>query len=228
MGMSAEHWFGTDLLGRDILSRTIYASRVSLTAGALAVLLGAVIGTFIGLVAGTLGGWADSSLMRLSDSISAFPAILLGAAIVAILGPGFLQVAVAIAIAQSPLFARLARAIAMSEARLEYIEAAESMGASKARIIFRHILPNAAGPLVVQASLSVGIAILMESGLSFLGLGVQPPTPSWGLMISEGKEMLLFEPWLITIPGVALFLLVLSINMLGDGIRDVTAPEGRN
>ncbi|OWU71387.1 hypothetical protein ATO2_02525 [Roseovarius sp. 22II1-1F6A] len=227
MGMSAEHWFGTDLLGRDILSRTIYASRVSLTAGALAVLLGAVIGTFIGLVAGTLGGWADSSLMRLSDSISAFPAILLGAAIVAILGPGFLQVAVAIAIAQSPLFARLARAIAMSEARLEYIEAAESMGASKARIIFRHILPNAAGPLVVQASLSVGIAILMESGLSFLGLGVQPPTPSWGQMLSDSLRFLDFVPVYAVVPGAALTIVLVGINLVADALRDKLDPQSK-
>ena len=227
LGMSAEHWFGTDLLGRDILSRTIYASRVSLSAGALAVMLGAIIGTLMGLVAGTLGGWTDSVLMRITDSISAFPAILLGAAVVAILGPGFLQVAIAIAIAQSPLFARLARAIAMSEARLEYIEAAESMGAGKTRIIFRHILPNSAGPLLVQTSLSVGIAILLESSLSFLGLGVQPPNPSWGQMLSDSLRFLDFIPAYAILPGVALTIVLVGINLVADALRDKIDPHSQ-
>lgn len=227
LGMSAKHWFGTDFLGRDILSRTIYASRVSLTAGALAVLLGAVLGVSMGLAAGALGGWADSALMRTSDSISAFPAILMGAAVVAILGPGFVQVAVAIAIAQSPIFARLTRAIAMSEARLEYIEAAESMGAGKLRIMFRHILPNAAGPLVVQVSLSVGIAILMESGLSFLGLGVQPPTPSWGQMLSDSLRFLDFIPSYAIFPGLALTIVLVGVNFVADALRDKIDPQSR-
>ncbi|CAN0522786.1 unnamed protein product, partial [Scytosiphon promiscuus] len=188
---------------RDILSRTIYGARVSLFAGALAVILGAALGIFMGITAGYMGGWVDSTMMRLSDAISAFPAILLGAAIVAVLGPGFVQVAIAIAIAQSPLFARLARALAISEARLEYIEAAESMGASKASIILRHILPKASGPLAVQASLSVGIAILLEAGLSFLGLGVQPPTPSWGQMLADSLRFIDFIPAYAIFPGLA-------------------------
>lgn len=175
LGMSWAHPFGTDFLGRDIYTRTLYGARVSLFAGAVSVLLGAIVGTFMGITAGYLGGRIDSVMMRISDSISAFPAILLGAAVVAVLGPGFLQVSIAIAIAQAPLFARLARAIAMVEREQEYVAAAVSMGAGAGRIMLRHILPNAMGPLVVQASLTVGIAILLEAGLSFLGLGVQPP-----------------------------------------------------
>lgn len=227
-GMSLTHWFGTDFLGRDILSRTIYGARVSLFAGALAVLLGAALGIFMGITAGYVGGWVDSTMMRLSDAISAFPAILLGAAIVAVLGPGFVQVAIAIAIAQSPLFARLARALAISEARLEYIEAAESMGASKASIILRHILPNAAGPLAVQASLSVGIAILLEAGLSFLGLGVQPPTPSWGQMLADSLRFIDFIPAYAIFPGLALTVVLVGVNLLADAMRDRVDPQHQN
>lgn len=225
MGMSWEHPFGTDFLGRDILSRTIYAARISLTAGALAVILGAVLGIAMGLSAGALGGWTETVMMRASDSIMAFPAILLGAAVVAILGPGFVQVAVAIAIAQSPLFARLARAIALSEARLEYVEAAESMGATKLRIMLRHILPNSAGPLIVQASLSVGIAILLESGLSFLGLGVQPPTPSWGQMLADALRFIDFIPSYAIFPGIALTIVLVGVNFVADALRDRIDPQ---
>lgn len=224
-GMSWAHPFGTDLLGRDIYTRTLYGARVSLFAGALSVVLGAFLGIFMGITAGFLGGWTDSVMMRLSDAISAFPAILLGAAVVAILGPGFVQVAIAIAIAQSPLFARLARALAMIEARQEYVEAAASMGASNGRIMLRHILPNAMGPLVVQASLSVGIAILLEAGLSFLGLGVQPPTPSWGQMLADSLRFIDIAPAYAIFPGLALTLVVVGINLLADAMRDRLDPN---
>jgi len=226
-GMSMAHWCGTDFLGRDILSRTIFAARISLTAGALAVILGAFLGILMGLLAGALGGWTDTAMMRVSDSISAFPAILLGAAVVAVEGPGFIQVAIAIAIAQSPLFARLSRAIALSEARLEYVDAAESMGATKARIMFFHILPNSAGPLLVQASLSVGIAILMESGLSFLGLGVQPPTPSWGQMLSDSLRFIDFVPAYAIFPGLALTIVLVGVNFVADALRDKIDPQNQ-
>lgn len=228
MGMSAEHWFGTDFLGRDIYTRTLYGARVSLFAGALSVILGALLGTFMGVTAGYLRGWTDTVMMRLSDAISAFPAILLGAAVVAILGPGFVQVAIAIAIAQSPLFARLARAIAMVEARQEYVEAAESMGSSGRRIMLLHILPNALGPLVVQASLSVGMAILLEAGLSFLGLGVQPPTPSWGQMLADSLRFIDIIPAYAIFPGLALTLVLVSINLIADALRDKLDPQHVN
>jgi peptide/nickel transport system permease protein len=225
LGLSFEHPFGTDFLGRDIYTRTLFAARVSLFAGALAVVLGAVLGTFMGITAGYLGGWTDSVMMRISDAISAFPAILLGAAIVAILGPGFVQVAIAIAIAQSPLFARLARAIALVERRQEYVEAAESMGARSGRIMLRHILPNAMGPIVVQASLSVGIAILLEAGLSFLGLGVQPPTPSWGQMLADSLRFIDIIPAYAIFPGLALTIVLAGINLIADAMRDRLDPS---
>lgn len=224
LGMSREHPFGTDFLGRDIYTRTLFGARVSLFAGALSVVLGAMLGTFMGITAGYLGGWTDSAMMRMTDAISAFPAILLGAAVVAILGPGFVQVAIAIAIAQSPLFARLARAIAMVEKRQEYVEAAESMGAKSGRIMLRHILPNAMGPLVVQASLSVGIAILLEAGLSFLGLGVQPPTPSWGQMLADALRFVDIIPAYAVFPGLALTIVLVGINLVADAMRDQLDP----
>lgn len=225
MSMSWEHPFGTDFLGRDVYTRTIYGARVSLFAGALSVLLGAALGTFMGITAGYLGGWTDTVMMRLSDAISAFPAILLGAAVVAILGPGFIQVAVAIAIAQSPLFARLARAITLIEAKREYVEAAESMGASRTRVMVKHLLPNAMGPLIVQCSLSVGIAILLEAGLSFLGLGVQPPTPSWGQMLADALRFIDINPAYAVFPGFALTVVLVGINLIADAMRDQLDPQ---
>ena len=225
LGMSWTHPFGTDFLGRDIYTRTLYGSRVSLIAGALAVVLGALLGTFMGITAGYLGGWVDAVMMRVSDAISAFPAILLAAAVVAILGPGFIQVAIAIAIAQSPLFARLARSIALIERQQEYVEAAQSMGARSGRIMMRHILPNSMGPLIVQASLSVGIAILLEAGLSFLGLGVQPPTPSWGQMLSDALRFIDIIPAYAIFPGIALTVVLVAINLLADALRDRLDPQ---
>lgn len=224
LGMSWAHPFGTDFLGRDIYTRTLYGARVSLFAGAVSVLLGAIVGTFMGITAGYLGGRIDSVMMRISDSISAFPAILLGAAVVAVLGPGFLQVSIAIAIAQAPLFARLARAIAMVEREQEYVAAAVSMGAGAGRIMLRHILPNAMGPLVVQASLTVGIAILLEAGLSFLGLGVQPPMPSWGQMLADALRFIDFIPAYAIFPGVALTIVLVGINLVADAMRDQLDP----
>lgn len=225
LGPSWAHPFGTDFLGRDVYTRTLYGARVSLFAGALSVLLGALLGTAMGIVGGYVGGWLDNVLMRISDAISAFPAILLGAAVVAVLGPGFLQVAIAIAIAQSPQFARLARAIALVEARREYVEAAESMGASRLRVMTRHLIPNAMGPLAVQCSLSVGVAILLEAGLSFLGLGVQPPTPSWGQMLADALRFVEIIPAYAVFPGLALTLVLVGINLIADAMRDQADPR---
>ncbi|MDE0112788.1 MAG: ABC transporter permease [Albidovulum sp.] len=225
MGMSWEHPFGTDLLGRDIYTRTLYGARVSLIAGSLSVLLGAVLGTFMGITAGYLGSWIDAAMMRLADAISAFPAILLGAAVVAVLGPGFMQVAIAIAIAQSPQFARLARAITLVESKQEYVEAAEAMGASRTRVMVKHLLPNAMGPLVVQCSLSVGIAILLETGLSFLGLGVQPPTPSWGQMLADALRFIEIIPAYAVLPGLALTVVLVGVNLIADAMRDKLDPQ---
>ncbi|MDE0303824.1 MAG: ABC transporter permease [Albidovulum sp.] len=225
MGMSWEHPFGTDLLGRDIYTRTLFGARVSLIAGSLSVLLGAVLGTFMGITAGYLGSWIDAAMMRLADAISAFPAILLGAAVVAVLGPGFMQVAIAIAIAQSPQFARLARAITLVESKQEYVEAAEAMGASRTRVMVKHLLPNAMGPLVVQCSLSVGIAILLETGLSFLGLGVQPPTPSWGQMLADALRFIEIIPAYAVLPGLALTVVLVGVNLIADAMRDKLDPQ---
>lgn len=225
LGPSLAHPFGTDFLGRDIYTRTLYGARISLFAGALSVLLGALLGTAMGILAGYVGGWVDHVLMRITDAVSAFPAILLGAAVVAVLGPGFLQVAIAIAIAQSPQFARLARAIALVEARREYVEAAESMGASRMRVMVRHLLPNAMGPLAVQCSLSVGVAILLEAGLSFLGLGVQPPTPSWGQMLADALRFVEIIPAYAVFPGLALTIVLVGVNLIADALRDQVDPS---
>lgn len=228
MGGDAAHWLGTDALGRDYWARLAYGARVSLMIGILAATISALIGSVLGILAGYFGGRTDMVVTFLINVRLAMPVVLVALAVVALFGGSLLVVVSVLGLLLWDRFAVVLRAATMQVRKLEYISAAEVLGASLPRILAKDVLPNVMNSLIVIFTLEMAHAIILEAALSFLGLGVQPPTPSWGLMISEGKEMLLFEPWLITIPGVALFFLVLSINMLGDGIRDITAPEGRN
>ncbi|WP_086993811.1 ABC transporter permease [Rhizobium sullae] len=228
LGGDWKHLLGTDALGRDYLSRLIYGARVSLLIGFTAALISAVIGTTLGVLGGYFGGKVDAAVMFIVSVRLALPATLVALAVVALFGGSLTVVVSVLGLLLWDRFAVVLRSATMQVRQMDYIAAAEVLGASLPRILFKDVLPNVMNALIVIVTLEMAHAIILEAALSFLGLGVQPPTPSWGLMISEGKEMLLFESWLITIPGIALFILVFSINMLGDGIRDVTAPEGRN
>ncbi|EHS50513.1 ABC-type transporter, integral membrane subunit [Rhizobium sp. PDO1-076] len=228
LGGDWKHLLGTDALGRDYLSRLIYGARVSLLIGFTAALISAVIGTTLGVLGGYFGGKVDAVVMFIVSVRLALPATLVALAVVALFGGSLTVVVSVLGMLLWDRFAVVLRSATMQVRQMDYIAAAEVLGASLPRILFKDVLPNVMNQLIVVVTLEMAHAIILEAALSFLGLGVQPPTPSWGLMISEGKEMLLFESWLITIPGIALFILVFSINMLGDGIRDVTAPEGRN
>ncbi len=222
-----EHPLGTDNLGRDYLSRVIYGCRVSLLIGFACVLIAAVIGAGLGLAAGYFGGRVDMVVSFIITVRLALPAVLVAVAVVALIGGSMQIVIITLGCLIWDRFAVVLRATTQQIRSMDYIPAARAAGCSTFWIMSREILPNLLNNLVVVATLEVGRAILLEAALSFLGMGVQPPTPSWGLMISEGKEFMLFNPYLITIPGVALFILVLSMNLLGDGLRDVTAPEGK-
>jgi peptide/nickel transport system permease protein len=228
-GPTSDHLLGTDNLGRDTLSRTIYGARVSLQVGVIAVGIALVIGTVLGLIAGYLSGsFVDSVIMRCMDAILAFPTLVLALAITAALGPSLTNVMIAVGVVGIPGYARLVRGQVLSVREREYIEAARTIGVSDTRIIWRHILPNVTAPIIVQASLGVAFAILAEASLSFLGLGVQPPTPSWGAMLSVGKDWLQYVPWMAIVPGAAIFLVVLAFNFIGDGIRDALDPHLRH
>jgi peptide/nickel transport system permease protein len=224
---SASHLFGTDDLGRDILSRVILGASVSLKVGFLSVGLAMVVGTVIGLVAGYYGGWRDDVLMRVMDVLFAFPAVLLAIAILAIRGPGTSNTIIAIAIVYVPIFARVTRASVLGVREEVYVRASRSVGASDFRLLTRHVLPNAAPPIIVQASVSLAFAVLAEAALSFLGLGTQPPNPSWGLMLAEGRGYIDLAWWLAFFPGMAIVVTVLCFNLLGDGLRDVLDPRQR-
>jgi peptide/nickel transport system permease protein len=222
---SAEHPLGTDEFGRSMLSRIIYGARVSLLTGLLPVLVAATLGTLIGLLAGFYRGWLDSLFMRLMDILLAFPSLLLALAIVGALGPGLTNAVIAVAIVSIPEYARIVRSIALGTREEEFVQAARAVGSKNPRILFRHVLPTALGPLSVQATLGIGFAILSLAGLSFLGLGIQPPAADWGEMLSRGRRFLPDSNWLLIFPGLAISLTVLGFNLFGDGLRDALDPR---
>ncbi|MBY6137131.1 ABC transporter permease [Leisingera sp. XS_AS12] len=228
LGGSWEHPLGTDHLGRDYLSRLIYGARVSLLIGLVAALISGLIGTAMGVAAGYFGGRVDAVVTFLINVRLAMPVVLVALAVVAIFGGSLTVVITVLGLLLWDRFAVVMRASTLQVQGREYVAAARAIGCSNTRIVMSEIMPNIVNNLIVVITLEMAHAVLLEAALSFLGLGVQPPTPSWGLMVSEGKQMMLFEPWLVLIPGFVLFALVLSINLLGDGLRDVTAPENRN
>jgi len=222
------HIFGTDLFGRDIFARIIHGSRISLSIGILSTLMSLTIGGFIGATTGYYGGKFDSIVMRIMDVFMCIPAILLALAIVSSLGPSMLNLMLAITIAQAPNFARVIRSVILTIATEDYVEAAKACGTSDARIITRHILPNAMGPIIVQGTMAIATNIISASALSFIGMGIQPPTPEWGVMLSEVREYMRYAPYMVIIPGMSIVLTVLSINLLGDGLRDALDPRLKN
>ena len=225
---SWEHPLGTDHFGRDYLSRIMYGARISLIIGISAMLISGVLGTFLGVVAGYFGGRIDMVITFIITTRLAMPVILIALAVVALVGSSLEIVILVLGLLIWDRFAVVMRSATQQVRNLDYVAAAQAAGCSTLRIVLTEIMPNIVNSLIVVATVEVAHAIILEAALSFLGLGVQPPLPSWGLMISEGKGMMFFQPWVIAIPGTALFLLILSVNMLGDGIRDVTAPENRN
>jgi peptide/nickel transport system permease protein len=222
---SLEHPMGTDDFGRDILSRIIFGARISLRIGLVAITAALAVGTVLGLWAGYWGGAIDTVIMRLMDLLLAFPSILLAIAVVAVTGPGIDNAIMAVSVVLIPQFARLVRSSVLSVREMAYVEAARALGAGQARILFVSVLPNCMAPIIVQTTLSLGTAILDAAGLSFLGLGAQPPMPEWGAMLAEGRELLLEAPWVMTFPGLAIFAVVLALNLFGDGLRDALDPK---
>jgi peptide/nickel transport system permease protein len=222
---SAANPLGTDELGRDILSRILFGARITLLITLGAVLVSLVIGTLLGIVAGYLGGWTDTAIMRVMDILLAMPGFLLAIAIIAALGAGTINVVIAVGVFSIPAFARVARGSTLSVKQQEFVLAARAMGGTPGSIMASHILPNVAPPLVVQTTLRLATAILTASGLSFLGLGPQPPTPEWGAMLSTGRNLITSSPQLATIPGLAILLVAVGFNLLGDGLRDALDPR---
>lgn len=225
---SRDHWFGTDVFGRDIYTRVIYGARISLPVGLIAVAISLVIGTTLGMIGGYYGKVLDAVIMRLVDIMLAFPNIMLALVVVAILGPNIRNVMIAVGIGGIPQYTRLVRGSVLSARELLYVEAARVVGVPESKILFRHVLPNVIGPSVVLSTLSVGTAILAAAGLSFLGLGAQPPDPEWGSMLADGRRFLNTHWWVTTMPGMAIALTVLAVNMFGDGLRDILDPRLRS
>ena len=230
-GPSGAHWFGTDELGRDVLSRVMVAVQASMQVAVVSVAFAAVVGVLVGVIAGYVAGragsWLDTVLMRVVDVMFAFPVLLLALAIVAVLGPGIGTTMLAIGVVYTPIFARVARASTLSVRVEPFVAVSYTMGTGSRYILTRHILPNISGPLIVQTSLSLAFAILAEAALSFLGLGIQPPQPSLGRMIFDAQGFVTLAWWMAVFPGLAIFLIVLSLNLLGDGLRDVLDPKQR-
>lgn len=225
---SAEHWLGTDDLGRDVLSRLIYGTRLSLSVGFAAVLLAVLVGVPIGLFTGYVGGLADEVVMRVLDGIMALPALVLALTISAVLGAGLVNATIAIAVVAVPTYARLIRGQVLSIKNNDYVLAARSVGVPSWLVLFRHILPNVISPIIVQASLGVGFTIIYESSLSFIGLGAQPPTSTWGSMVRAGFQYLDLAPWFVMAPAIAIFIAVLSANLMGEGLRSALDPNRKN
>ncbi|MBU1222779.1 MAG: ABC transporter permease [Gammaproteobacteria bacterium] len=223
-GPSAAHWLGTDSYGQDLYSRLLYGAQLALIIGFASVALGLVVGVAIGLAAGLMGGRTEWVLMRIVDGLLAFPELILAMAFMAVLGLGTENLVYALALSFVGPFARMTRGDVLQVKNQPYIEAARLMGVPTAAIIWRHVLPNVVSPILVQAGMRVSIAILLESGLSFLGIGVVPPTPDWGLMIAEGRAFITMAPWISGVPGVALAILLVALNLLGDGLRDAFDP----
>jgi peptide/nickel transport system permease protein len=222
---SAAHLLGTDLYGRDVLTRVLYGGRVSLSVGVLSVGAALLFGGAVGALSAFWGGWFDAVVMRVSDVVLAFPAILLAIALLAFLGGGFWNVVLAITVVYTAPMARVARGAVLTVRHEEYVDACRAIGAGDLRILARHILPNAAAPLIVESTLRLAFAILAEAALSFLGLGTQPPTPSWGQMIAEGRAVMTFSGWPAIGPGIAITMTVLGFNLVGDGVRDALDPH---
>jgi len=224
---SMRHLFGTDEIGRDVLARVIYGARASLLAGVVSVCISLALGVPIGLLSGYVGRWVDGLLMRITDAMLACPFLILAIALAAFLGPSLTNAMIAIGISATPVFVRLTRAQVMAAKVEDYVEAARAVGNPHVRIVLRHILPNIVAPVMVQATLAIAAAIIAEASLSFLGLGQQPPAPSWGSMLNTAKNFLGQAPWMAVWPGVAIFVVVLSFNLLGDGLRDALDPRHR-
>ena len=225
---SAEHWFGTDDLGRDIFSRVLYGARISLTVGFSAVLLSAVVGSFLGIIAGYYGRWIDTIISRIFDIMLAFPSILLAIAVVSILGPSLQNALIAIAIINVPTFGRLIRSRVLMIKQEEYIVAARAIGMKNSRILWNHILPNSMTPVIVQGTLAIATAIIEAAALGFLGLGAVAPQAEWGKMLADARVYFINAPWAMVFPGISIMLTVIGFNLMGDGLRDALDPKMKN